>query len=38
MRGKTWQEYDALKQPEQAAKFRAETAALDSKASDSAKK
>jgi serine/threonine-protein kinase len=32
------EEYDALKQPEQAAKFRAETAALDTKASDSAKK
>jgi serine/threonine-protein kinase len=32
------EEYDALKQPEQAAKFRAETAALDSKTSDSAKK
>jgi eukaryotic-like serine/threonine-protein kinase len=32
------EEYDALKQPEQAARFRAETAALDSKASSSAKK
>jgi serine/threonine-protein kinase len=32
------EEYDALKQPEQAAKFRAETAALDTKACDSAKK
>jgi hypothetical protein len=32
------EEYDALKQPEQAARFRAEAAALDSKASDSAKK
>jgi serine/threonine protein kinase len=32
------EEYDALKQHEQAAKFRAETAALDTKASDSAKK
>jgi serine/threonine-protein kinase len=32
------EEYDALKQAEQAAKFRAEAAALDSKASDSIKK
>ncbi len=32
------EEYDALKQPEQAAKFRAEEAALDSKTSDIAKK
>jgi eukaryotic-like serine/threonine-protein kinase len=32
------EEYDALKQPEEAAKFRAEAAALDSKSSDSAKK
>jgi serine/threonine protein kinase len=32
------EEYDALKQPEQAAKFRAEAAALDSNAKDSAKK
>ena len=32
------EEYDALKQPEQAAKFRAETAALDTKTPDSAKK
>ena len=32
------EEYDALKQPDQAAKFREETASLDSKASDSAKK
>lgn len=32
------QEYDALKQPEEAGKFRAEAAALDSKSSDSAKK
>jgi serine/threonine protein kinase/tetratricopeptide (TPR) repeat protein len=32
------EEYDALKKPDQAAKFRAETAALDSKASDSARK
>ncbi len=32
------EEYDALKQPEQAAKLRAETAALDNKASDSGKK
>jgi serine/threonine protein kinase len=32
------EEYDALKQAEQAAKFRAEAAALDSKASDSTKK
>ena len=32
------EEYDAMKQPEQAAKFRAEAAALDSNAKDSAKK
>jgi len=32
------EEYDALKQPEPAAKFRAETAALDSKDSNSTKK
>jgi serine/threonine protein kinase/tetratricopeptide (TPR) repeat protein len=32
------EEYDALKQPEQAAKFRAEAAALDRKASESTKK
>lgn len=32
------EEYDALNQPAQAAKFRAEAAALDSKTSDSAKK
>lgn len=32
------EEYDALKQPEQAAKFRAEAAALDASASNSAKK
>src|SRR5580692_4033414 len=32
------EEYDALKQPEQAARLRAEAAALDTKISDSAKK
>jgi serine/threonine-protein kinase len=32
------EEYDALKQPGQAAKYRAEAAALESKAADSAKK
>jgi hypothetical protein len=32
------EEYDALKQPEQAARFRAEAAALDSKGSNIAKK
>ncbi len=32
------EEYDALKQPQQAAKFRAEAAALDSKTADSRKK
>jgi hypothetical protein len=32
------EEYDALKQPEEAARFRAETASLNSKDSGSAKK
>jgi hypothetical protein len=32
------EEYDALEQPEKAASFRAETAFLNSKDSDSAKK